>query len=81
MSVDNRAFLMKTESVRLTHKVSVILDIVDDMKKQGYRLGTDFDFSYHPYLFDEFSGEESLAYTEFLFYNNSLASWFAMKYS
>ena len=72
---------METEAVRLAHKVSRIFDIVDDMKKQGYRLGIDFDFSYHPYRFDEFSGEESLAFTEFLFYNNSLASWFVIKYS
>lgn len=72
---------MTAEAVRLTHKVGKILDIVGDMKSQGYRLGIDFDFSYHPYVFDEFSGEETLAFTEFLFYNNSLASWFVIKYS
>ena len=72
---------MGTEAVQLTHKVSKIFDIVDDMKKQGYRLGIDFDFSYHPYHYDEFSGNETLAFTEFLFYNNSLASWFVIKYS
>jgi hypothetical protein len=72
---------MSTESVKLTHPVSKILDIVGDMKHQGYRLGVDFDFSYHPYQFDQFSGDETLAYTEFLFYNNSLASWFVIKYS
>jgi hypothetical protein len=70
-----------TEAVRLPHSVNKILEIIDEMKDQGYRLGIDFDFSYHPYAFDNFSGEETLAYTEFLFYNNSLASWFVIKYS
>jgi hypothetical protein len=70
-----------TEAVRLSFGVNRILEIVGDMKDQGYRLGVDFDFSYHPYQFDQFSGDETLAYTEFLFYNNSLASWFVIKYS
>ena len=70
-----------TETVRLTDNVNSILFIDNDLKSQGYCLGVDFDFSYHPYQFDQFSGDETLAYTEFMFYNTPLASWFALKYS
>lgn len=70
-----------SEAVRLSYKVNRILEIVDDLRSQGYRQGIDFDFSYFPYQYDQFTGDETLAYTEFLFYNTALSSWFALKYS
>ena len=70
-----------TESVRIYKKnATEITGIVHELKALGYKLGVDFDFAYRPSRFDSFSQFE-VAYTEFMFYNNSLASWFVLKFS
>lgn len=70
-----------TESVRIYKKnATEVTNIVHELKALGYKLGVDFDFAYRPPRFDNFSQYE-VASTEFMFYNNSLASWFVLKYS
>lgn len=57
-----------------------ILAIVDDLKKNGFKIHEQFDFEYHASNFDEFSGDASFnRYTKFRFYDEHLASWFALR--
>lgn len=61
--------------------VSEILDIVKDARLKGYVQGVDFDFTYHPPKFDNFSGDA--VYNRcviFKFYKEELATWFSLKY-
>lgn len=69
-----------TEIVRTHDSVARVIEIVNDIRAHGYIQGRDFDFVYHPSRQDNFSQYE-VAYTEFLFYNTSLSSWFVLKYS
>jgi hypothetical protein len=61
-----------------------IMAIVADLREAGYKQKIDFDFQYIPAKFDE---EEATPrrvtprHTIFTFYNESLSSWFALKYS
>ena len=71
-----------TESVRIYKKgAGEITDIVYELKDLGYKLGVDFDFAYRPSKFSNGFSQYEVAFTEFMFYNNSLASWFVLKYS
>ena len=70
-----------TETIRLEKNVSTIMDIVHEMRSMGYKQGVDFDFAYHAPKFDYFGSTTEVAFAEFMFYNNSLASWFVLKYS
>lgn len=60
------------------------LDAVHDLKTLGYTVGTDFDFAYIPevqpgILFDYVqSRPRSVCFT---FYNESMATWFAIAYT
>ncbi len=56
-----------------------ILELVGHLKKQGYCQGSDFDFAYHQSRWDEMVGEIP-RYTVFTFYNEQLATWFALKF-
>jgi len=58
---------------------SDIMDIVKDLRKSGYQQSVDFDFAYHPGS-QEFSYHDE-KYTEFVFYKDSLATLFTLKYS
>lgn len=61
--------------------VSEILDIVKDARLKGYVQGVDFDFTYHPPKFDNFSG--NAVYNRcvvFKFYKEELATWFSLMY-
>ena len=58
-----------------------IMNIVEEMKQHNFRAGNQFDFEYHASNYNEFSGDASYnRYTIFRFYNEELASWFALKY-
>ena len=71
-----------TESVRIYKKnATEITSIVHELKAMGYKLNNDFDFAYRPPKFDYMGITVEVAFTEFMFYNNSLASWFVLKYS
>ena len=57
------------------------LDIVHELRTLGYVQGRDFDFSYHQSFWDGFGHEETPRHTIFKFYNETHASWFALKYT
>jgi hypothetical protein len=69
-----------TEITILERNASQIIDIVLEMRKQGYVQGRDFDFAYHQIRWDEMIGEIPTS-AIFTFYEDALASWFAIKYS
>lgn len=61
---------------------NAIMDIVREMREQGYRQGKDFDFNYHP---PEYNNDGwtpfTPKYTVFTFYEDKLATMFALKWS
>lgn len=60
---------------------SDFIEIVREMKSKGYLLGVHFDFTYHPPVFDNYSGDA--VYNRnvvFTFYKDELATWFSLRY-
>lgn len=70
---------MKTVSV---HDIdpNQVMDIVRELRQQGMVQGQDFDFAYHQRKWDEIVGEIP-KHTDFVFYNDQLATWFRLKYA
>jgi hypothetical protein len=70
---------MKTVSV---HDIdpNQVMDIVRELRQQGMVQGQDFDFAYHQRKWDEIVGEIP-KHTDFVFYNDRLATWFQLKYA
>jgi UDP-N-acetyl-D-mannosaminuronate dehydrogenase len=66
-------------------KIDQILDIVRELRRTGLQQGKDFDFAYQPEKvdYDIATGAHLLEQrqTVFSFYNESLASWFGIKYA
>lgn len=60
--------------------VSRTLEIVSELKQQGWILGKDFDFAYHQNKWNEMLGEIPKQ-TLFTFYNDINASYFMLKWS
>ena len=58
-----------------------ILEIVDDLRNQGLKQGQDFDFSYQPELWDNFTGLANERLTVFSFHTEKYATLFSLKYS
>ena len=57
------------------------LEVVDELKQKGYRMGVDFDWEYHKPKHDDITYE--LLYnrhTVFKFYKEELATWFSLRY-
>ena len=69
-----------TKIVLLHVKAAQIVDIVHELRLVGYQTGQDFDFAYTPGGYDWQSLETTSAQTEFTFYTQSAATWFALKY-
>lgn len=62
-------------------QVNEIMDMVKDVRLKGYVQGIDFDFTYHPPKYDDYSGDA--AYNRcvvFTFYKEELATWFELVY-
>ncbi len=62
--------------------ISDILDTVDGLRKEGYKQGVDFDFSYHPEKFEgnnSFAGKIQERSLEFTFYDEQLGLLFKLK--
>ncbi len=58
-----------------------IMDIVKDIRQQGYVQGVDFDFAYHKPTWDTFGHEApTRRYTVFTFHVEKYATLFALKY-
>ena len=66
-------------------KIDTILEIVRELRQLGLVQGQDFDFAYTPEQLDFISdkGIQIIVQrqTVFSFYNESLASWFGIKYA
>jgi hypothetical protein len=70
---------MKTVSVHAIDP-NQVMDIVRELRQQGMVQGQDFDFAYHQRKWDEIVGEIP-KHTDFVFYNDQLATWFQLKYA
>ena len=71
-----------TEVVLHDKYATKIIDIVHDLKSQGFVQGEDFEFAYYKAEFDWAS--ESRKYnrhTTFRFKDPSVATWFSIKYN
>jgi hypothetical protein len=57
-----------------------VMDLVRELRIDGWVQGKDFDFKYVPpkYINDGFT-EIVPKHTEFIFYNEKLATWFSLK--
>lgn len=67
--------------VIIQHKSSnQISEIVSELKDLGYRVRIDFDFEYSTGKFDWSTMVDVPRQTKFTFYNEPVASWFALKY-
>lgn len=72
---------MKTVSVENVN-ANDTMNIVNDLRNQGYVQGVDFDFAYRPEIHDNFSMEPlQTRHAEFTFYVEKYATLFALKYS
>lgn len=58
---------------------SEVMDIVKEIRSQGYVQGIDFDFAYHHSTWDDMIGEIP-RYTVFTFYVEKYATLFTLKY-
>lgn len=59
-----------------------IIDIVHDLKENGYVSGEDYEFAYHKAELDGASmWTEYRRYTVFRFKDPSVATWFSVKYN
>ena len=71
--------------VTLPIDVNRTLEIVSELKRMGWVMGKDFDFAYFKPEYDNFTGFNydpvKERRTMFTFYNDSNASFFAIKYS
>jgi hypothetical protein len=68
-----------TEVTIFHEKPMSIMAIVSEMREHGYIQKRDFDFAYYPAVFN--SETQTPRHTVFTFYVDSVASWFALKYS
>lgn len=59
------------------------IQIVRELRERGYEHGKHFDFFYQPPIIDSYAYDEEAnqdRYVDFRFYEESLASWFELKY-
>lgn len=68
-----------TEVKLLHEKPMSVMAIVAELRDLGWIQRRDFDFAYYPAKWDTFDEIEP-RHTIFTFYNDSTASWFALKY-
>lgn len=59
--------------------VPALLVIVEDLKQQGWKIGKDFDWAYHPC--GSTRTERDIPKAVFAFYTEKYATFFALKYS
>jgi hypothetical protein len=57
------------------------MEIGHDLRNMGYVQGVDFDYAYYQEKYDNFSHEPIVKrHSRFTFYNDSNASYFALKW-
>lgn len=72
---------MAVEVIVNDRKPLEIMDIVKELREQGYVQGRDFDFSYHASQFSAFDHSlPTRRYTVFRFYVEKYAILFTLKY-
>lgn len=72
---------MAVEVIVRNKGVPEIMDIVKELRDQGFKQGIDFDFAYKPPVWDNFSYEPvQEKHSVFTFYREKLATLFAIKY-
>jgi hypothetical protein len=54
-----------------------VSDSLAYLRERNYKQGVDFDFAYYPSRCDNFA-VDTKKYTEFMFYDESLATWFML---
>ena len=67
------------QQVTLYIDVVRTLEIVNELKKHGWVIHKDFDFSYHKAAYDNWEAEVE-NHTVFTFYNDSNASYFILRW-
>lgn len=73
---------MTIEVVIYDKNPNEVMDIVKELRAQGYAQGIDFDFAYNKPVWDTFGHEApTRRFTVFTFYNEKYATLFALKYS
>ena len=74
--------MVKKEVVLKHRSPTEIIDIVYEMRELGMVQGKDFDFRYNQATYMDWSGDAvDPEHTVFIFYNESLASWFTLKWT
>ena len=72
------------QRVTLYIDISRTFEIVYELKKHGWVINKDFDFSYHKAQYNDFSGSnwepEEAEHCVFTFYNDSNASYFILRW-
>lgn len=70
--------------VKLRIDVNKTLEIVKELKRHGWVIHKDFDFSYYKAVYDNFSGSnwetEESEHCVFTLYNDSHASYFMLRW-
>jgi hypothetical protein len=63
------------------HRAPAIIDIVEQLRERGWVQGRDFDFKYEPSgIFNYLELEPGPPQTRFIFYQEELATLFALTY-
>jgi hypothetical protein len=68
-------------TVILPYDVNRILEIVRELRSQGFVQGEDFDFEFHKTHWDQFTNETTERYTKFIFHTEEISMLFALKYN
>ena len=71
------------QSVKLLHKrVNEIMEIVQQLRAEGYVQGKDFDFAFYREAWDSVNNEAVMPrHTVFTFYSEKYATLFALRWS
>jgi hypothetical protein len=73
---------MAVEVIIYDRTPTMIIEIVKELREQGYEQYKDFNFAYHASVIDTFGHEApTRRYTIFTFYSEKYATFFALKYS
>lgn len=73
---------MAVEVIVYDRTPTAILEIVKELREQGYEQYKDFNFAYHASTQDTFGHEApTRRFTVFTFYTEKYATLFALKYS
>ena len=59
---------------------SKTLELVNELRKEGYINQIDFDFAFYPSINDRFSGPTKPSYVVFTFHKEELASFYGLKW-